>query len=78
MKLICRFHVPWTRGRRREITVNGLFAWYDLWVGAFWHGRTTDARNQVVYRLYVLPLPTLGFVIDFRKRPRVLRPLKIS
>lgn len=34
-----------------------LFAWYDLWVGAFW-----DAHKR---RLYVLPIPCLGIVIEF-------------
>ncbi len=34
-----------------------IFAWYDLWVGIYWdrHGR----------RLYVLPLPCLGFFLEF-------------
>lgn len=34
-----------------------LFAWYDLWVGAYWDRKTRQ--------LYVLPLPCLGFVISF-------------
>ena len=34
-----------------------LFAWYDLWVGAFW-----DATKR---RLYILPLPCVGIVIEF-------------
>lgn len=34
-----------------------LFAWYDLWVGAFY-----DKKNR---RLYVCLLPMLGFVIQF-------------
>ena len=32
-------------------------AWYDLWVGIYWNG---DKR-----RLYVLPVPCLGFYLDF-------------
>jgi hypothetical protein len=36
-----------------------VFAWYDLWIGAYW-----DRRNR---RLYVLPLPTIGIVIQFRQ-----------
>lgn len=34
-----------------------VFAWYDLWVGAYW-----DKQKR---RLYILPLPTLGVCIDF-------------
>jgi len=34
-----------------------LFAWYDLWVGLFW--------SKEKRRLYVLPLPCIGFYIDF-------------
>jgi hypothetical protein len=37
--------------------VRPLFAWYDLWVGAFW-----DQKNR---RLYVLPFPCIGLVFDF-------------
>jgi len=39
------------------MTVKPIFAWYDLWMGAFW-----DAKKR---RLYVLPLPCIGVVIDF-------------
>ncbi len=39
-----------------------LFAWYDLWVGAFWDG----AKR----RLFILPIPCCGVVIDFTPRPR--------
>jgi len=39
--------------------IKPLFAWYDLWVGAFW--------DRKLRRLYVLPLPCLGFVIQFNK-----------
>jgi hypothetical protein len=38
-------------------TIKPLFAWYDLWVGAFWDRRTR--------KLYVLPFPCLGIVIQF-------------
>lgn len=34
-----------------------VFAWYDLWVGAYW-----DREKRT---LYVLPLPTVGFKIEF-------------
>lgn len=37
--------------------VSFLFAWYDFWVGAYW-----DRKNR---KLYVLPVPCLGFVVHF-------------
>lgn len=37
--------------------ITPLFAWYDLWIGFFW--------DQGKRRLYVMVLPTLGFVIHF-------------
>jgi hypothetical protein len=36
--------------------IRPLFAWYDLWIGAYW-----DRGNR---RLFVMVLPTIGFVID--------------
>ncbi len=38
-----------------------FFAWYDLWIGAYW-----DRTNRC---LYVLPLPCLGVVIQFGDQP---------
>lgn len=35
-----------------------IWAWYDLWVGAYW-----DREKR---RLYVLPFPTVGVVVEFR------------
>lgn len=40
--------------------VKFLFAWYDLWIGAYWD---RDKRA-----LYVLPIPCVGFVIQFKRR----------
>ena len=37
--------------------IRPIFAWYDLWVGAFW-----DAKKR---RLYILPLPCIGIVLQF-------------
>jgi hypothetical protein len=42
------------------MTVRPLFAWYDLWIGAYW--------DRAGRKLYVLPLPCLGFVISFGPR----------
>ena len=39
------------------MTVRPIFAWYDLWIGVFW-----DRRKR---KLYVLPVPMFGFVIEF-------------
>ena len=39
-----------------------LFAWYDLWIGAFW-----DRKSR---KLYILPLPCVGVVIQFPKEPQ--------
>lgn len=43
--------------RRRGVKVRPIVAWYDLWIGAYW-----DRNGR---RLYVLPLPCLGLVIEF-------------
>jgi len=34
-----------------------IFAWYDLWIGAYW-----DRSKR---RFYVLPLPCIGFLMEF-------------
>jgi hypothetical protein len=38
-----------------------FFAWYDLWVGAYW--------DRKLRRLYVLPIPCVGVVIEFGRNP---------
>lgn len=42
------------------MSVRPIFAWYDLWVGAFW-----DAPKR---RLYVFPVPMFGIVIQFSRK----------
>jgi hypothetical protein len=45
------------------VTIKPIFAWYDIWIGAFW--------DQAKRRLYVFPIPMLGLVIQFpAKRPK--------
>jgi hypothetical protein len=39
------------------MTIKPIFAWYDLWVGAFW-----DRQKR---RLYVFPVPCIGFYVEF-------------
>lgn len=39
------------------MTIKPLFAWYDFWVGAFW--------DRKLRRLYILPIPMVGVVIQF-------------
>lgn len=39
--------------------VRFLFAWYDLWIGAYW-----DSKSR---RLYILPLPMVGVVLEFKR-----------
>jgi len=39
------------------VRVSFLFAWYDMWIGAYW-----DRKNRM---LYVMPLPMVGFVVAF-------------
>lgn len=48
--------------------IRPIFAWYDLWVGAFWDGNKR--------RLYILPLPCMGIVIELKGigRMSVLEP----
>lgn len=46
--------------RAARWSVKPIFAWYDLWVGIFW-----DSRKR---KLYILPLPCVGVVIEFPMR----------
>lgn len=40
----------------RGIRVKPVIAWYDVWVGMFW--------DQQKRRLYVFPVPCIGFVVS--------------
>lgn len=40
--------------------IKPIFAWYDLWIGFYW--------NREKRRLYVLPLPCIGVVIQFHEK----------
>lgn len=42
--------------------IKPLFAWYDFWIGIFW-----DRQKR---KLYILPLPCIGIVIEPTKRER--------
>lgn len=37
--------------------VKFIFAWYDMWIGVF-----VDTKKK---RVYILPIPTLGIVIQY-------------
>jgi len=39
------------------VRIRPLFAWYDIWIGAFW--------DRKARKLYILPVPCLGIVIEF-------------
>lgn len=41
--------------------VRPIIAWYDLWIGAYW--------DRIHGRLYILPIPCVGIVIDFGRLP---------
>lgn len=37
--------------------IKTLFAWYDFWIGIYW--------ERASRKLYILPVPCLGVVIEF-------------
>lgn len=37
--------------------IKPIFAWYDLWVGAFY--------DRAKRRLYVFPVPMFGFYVEW-------------
>lgn len=44
------------------MTIKPIFAWYDLWIGVFY--------DRIKRKIYVLPLPCLGFVITLKSKER--------
>lgn len=44
------------------MTIRPIVAWYDIWVGFFW--------DQGKRRLYILPIPCIGIVIQFARHSR--------
>ena len=36
-----------------------IFAWFDLWIGAYW-----DKKKNW---LYILPLPMIGIILKFKR-----------
>ncbi len=43
--------------RLPSIKFKPIFAWYDLWVGAFY--------DRAKRRLYVFPIPMFGFYVEW-------------
>lgn len=48
---VCQRH-----SKAQAFSIRPMFAWYDMWVGAFW-----DRQKR---RLYVFPVPMFGIVIQ--------------
>ncbi len=42
------------------MSISPLFAWYDFWIGAFW--------DRKARKLYLLPIPCVGVVIQFARK----------
>ena len=51
---------PRPGAKRKRPTINLIWRWYDLWVGAYW-----DAPRKT---LYLFPVPTLGLKINWKPR----------
>lgn len=50
------------------MTIRPMFAWYDLWIGVFY--------DRAKRKVYVMPLPCLGFVVTLDSKPGQRKPLK--
>ena len=56
--------VTFTHGPKLErsgMTIKPVFAWYDLWIGAFW-----DRKARKLY----LMIPMVGIVIQFKAKSK--------
>jgi hypothetical protein len=53
-----RVYAPWSL-----FSIHLIFAWYDFWIGIFW-----DSKKR---RLYILPIPCLGIMIQFASKERL-------
>ena len=42
------------------MSIKPIFAWYDFWIGLYW--------NREKRRLYILPLPCIGIVVQFQSK----------
>lgn len=41
--------------------IKPIFAWYDLWIGAFW--------DKAKRKLYILPIPCFGILFELGNCP---------
>lgn len=48
--------LPPPRQMAAPMRVRPIFAWYDLWIGAFY--------DRAKRRLYIFPIPCFGFYIE--------------
>lgn len=48
-------------GKRYSLAL--IVAWYDLWVGAYIDWSSDRPPGHRLQRLYILPIPCIGFVI---------------
>jgi len=39
-----------------------IFAWYDIWIGAFW-----DSKKRY---LYIFPIPMFGIILKFKSKTK--------
>jgi len=44
-----------------SLVMESFFRWYDLWIGAYY--------DRKAKRLYVCPIPMVGFWIELRRAP---------
>lgn len=53
----CRLKVRHCSSMVNEMGIKFIFAWYALWIGAYW-----DCERR---RLYILPIPCCGLILCF-------------